>query len=195
MVATILEAAERVLLREGARRFTTTRVAEQAGVSVGSMYQYFPNKQALLFRLQTEEWRETAEVIEEILADEATSPLLRLRRAVRTFFASERYEAELRRALRLADASYHDMPEARAQNNRAKSVWDDFLAEALPDHSKQERARVTDLMIATLAALAKFATEERPTKAGFDALAKDAGDMLSAYLESLAGGAPRGAPG
>ena len=44
LVATILEAAIRVLAREGAQRFTTARVAETAGVSVGSLYQYFPNK-------------------------------------------------------------------------------------------------------------------------------------------------------
>ena len=52
LVAAILEAAVQVLASEGAQRFTTTRVAEKAGVSVGSLYQYFPNKAAILFRLQ-----------------------------------------------------------------------------------------------------------------------------------------------
>jgi AcrR family transcriptional regulator len=46
-VEAILEAAARVLEREGVRRLTTGRVAEVAGVSVGSLYQYFPNKQAI----------------------------------------------------------------------------------------------------------------------------------------------------
>ncbi|MEZ0206550.1 helix-turn-helix domain-containing protein, partial [Ideonella sp.] len=50
LVAAILEAALQVLAKEGARRFTTTRVAERAGVSIGSVYQYFPNKAAILFR-------------------------------------------------------------------------------------------------------------------------------------------------
>jgi len=45
------------LAKEGAQRFTTARVAERAGVSVGSVYQYFPNNAAILFRLQTDEWR------------------------------------------------------------------------------------------------------------------------------------------
>jgi AcrR family transcriptional regulator len=44
----IREATIQVLLAEGERRLTTTRVAERAGVSVGTMYQYFPHKQALL---------------------------------------------------------------------------------------------------------------------------------------------------
>lgn len=38
-----------VLLAEGVSRLTTTRVSERAGVSVGTMYQYYPHKQALLF--------------------------------------------------------------------------------------------------------------------------------------------------
>lgn len=48
LVDAILEAAIRVLLRDGYARLTTTSVVEVAGVSVGSLYQYFPNKQAIL---------------------------------------------------------------------------------------------------------------------------------------------------
>ncbi len=65
LVEAILEAAVRVLAREGARRFTTVRVAEEAGVSVGSLYQYFPNKEALLFRLQADEWKETGGILRD----------------------------------------------------------------------------------------------------------------------------------
>src|ERR1019366_3903488 len=45
----ISEATIQVLLSHGADRLTTTRVAERAGVSVGTLYQYYPNKQSLLF--------------------------------------------------------------------------------------------------------------------------------------------------
>ncbi len=48
-VDAIFLATIQVLLTEGAHRLTTTRVAERAGVSVGTMYQYFPHKQALLY--------------------------------------------------------------------------------------------------------------------------------------------------
>jgi AcrR family transcriptional regulator len=47
-VEAILEATIQVLLHEGKERLTTTRVASRAGVSVGTLYQYFPNKSALL---------------------------------------------------------------------------------------------------------------------------------------------------
>jgi len=43
-VEAIFEATIQVLLREGADRLTTTRVAARAGVSVGTLYQYYPNK-------------------------------------------------------------------------------------------------------------------------------------------------------
>src|ERR1022692_1621649 len=48
-VEAISEATIQVLLSHGAERLTTTRVAERAGVSVGTLYQYYPNKQSLLF--------------------------------------------------------------------------------------------------------------------------------------------------
>lgn len=47
-VQAINEATIQVLLNDGAESLTTTRVAERAGVSVGTLYQYYPNKQALL---------------------------------------------------------------------------------------------------------------------------------------------------
>lgn len=48
-IEAIYTATIQVLLAEGVGRLTTTRVAERAGVSVGTMYQYYPHKQALLF--------------------------------------------------------------------------------------------------------------------------------------------------
>jgi AcrR family transcriptional regulator len=47
-VDAIREAAIQVLLHQGAGNLTTTRVAERAGVSVGTLYQYYPNKESLL---------------------------------------------------------------------------------------------------------------------------------------------------
>jgi AcrR family transcriptional regulator len=51
MVDAILEAAARVLSEEGYGGASTNRIAEVAGVSVGSLYQYFPNKDALIIAL------------------------------------------------------------------------------------------------------------------------------------------------
>lgn len=50
-IEAIYTATIQVLLADGVARLTTTRVAERAGVSVGTMYQYYPHKQALLFAI------------------------------------------------------------------------------------------------------------------------------------------------
>jgi len=94
-VAAIVKAAILILEREGAHRFTTIRVAEAADVSVGSLYQYLPNKRAILNRLQLDEWEKTAEMVDTILAEQALPPRHRLRRLMRAFFRSEREEAPL----------------------------------------------------------------------------------------------------
>jgi AcrR family transcriptional regulator len=61
-VGVILEAAARVLEEQGFDGYTTNAVAERAGVSIGSLYQYFPNKDAMTVALID---RETAELIGE----------------------------------------------------------------------------------------------------------------------------------
>ena len=50
-VAAILEAATHVFSEKGLKKATTNEIAERAGVSIGSLYQYFPNKQALITEL------------------------------------------------------------------------------------------------------------------------------------------------
>lgn len=52
MVDTILDAMSRVLVERGYAKTNTNLVAESAGISVGSLYQYFPNKDALIFALR-----------------------------------------------------------------------------------------------------------------------------------------------
>lgn len=64
-VDAIFEATIQVLLAEGVYRLTTTRVAQRAGVSVGTMYQYFPHKQALLYALNERYLDRLADRVEE----------------------------------------------------------------------------------------------------------------------------------
>jgi AcrR family transcriptional regulator len=64
-VAAIFEATFQVLLSDGIGRLTTTRVAERAGVSVGTMYQYFPHKQALLYAVLDQYLDDVVMAVEE----------------------------------------------------------------------------------------------------------------------------------
>src|SRR3954469_21497877 len=64
-VDTIFEATIQVLLAHGFDKASTIRIAERAGVSVGTLYQYFPNKRALLAALVH---RHVSDVVTETIA-------------------------------------------------------------------------------------------------------------------------------
>jgi AcrR family transcriptional regulator len=65
----LLDAAARVFARHGYAAGTTNRIAEEAGHSIGSLYQYFPNKDAILVELSTAHARSGIAEIERLLAD------------------------------------------------------------------------------------------------------------------------------
>lgn len=189
LVEDILEGAARVLARQGARLFTTVRVAEEAGVSIGSLYQYFPSKEALLFRLQTDEWSETWGVLDEILSDRELGPLERLRKAVLVFFRSEQQEAALRVALDDVGALFRDAPEAAAFLVVVKARMLAFFEEALPDVPAAPRAFAAELVLTSMTALAEKVTAQGLPRARVEAWATSSADMYCAYIESLALGA------
>ncbi|MGV1757265.1 TetR family transcriptional regulator [Rhizobium sp. A22-96] len=185
LVAAILQAAAQVLAKEGAQRFTTARVAEKAGVSVGSVYQYFPNKAAILFRLQSDEWRQTTDLLRDILEDHGRPPLERLRALVHSFIRSECDEAAMRVALSDAAPLYRDAPEAHEAKASGDVTVLRFMQEALPDVSGETRALAADLITTTLATVGKQFSETPRTQAEIDAYADAMADMFCAYLESL----------
>src|ERR1017187_10195022 len=74
-VGAISEATIQVLLSHGADRLTTTRVAERAGVSVGTLYQYYPNKQSLLFPALEAHLDKVSEVVESAWEEARHKPL------------------------------------------------------------------------------------------------------------------------
>jgi AcrR family transcriptional regulator len=185
LVAAILEAAVQVLAREGASRFTTARVAEKAGVSVGSVYQYFPNKAAILFRLQTDEWRQTTDLLRAILQDGERPPLERLRALVHAFVLSECEEAEMRVALNDAAPLYRDAPEAQEAKAAGADIVLVFLREAAPRISESARLLAGDLIKTTLAEVGKSFSETPRTPKEIEAYADAMADMFCAYLEDL----------
>tara|TARA_A100001234_G_scaffold27402_1_gene21408 strand:- start:1195 stop:1791 length:597 start_codon:yes stop_codon:yes gene_type:complete len=89
MVENILEASIRVLQKFPYEKFTTNRVAEAAGISVGSLYQYYPNKRALLMELEIRAVNEMIENVEQLLFDTSRPSEERLYRAIEYFFVTE----------------------------------------------------------------------------------------------------------
>ena len=185
LVATILQAAVQVLAKEGAQRFTTARVADKAGVSIGSLYQYFPNKAAILFRLQSDEWRQTSELLRGILQDVRRPPLQRLRTLVHAFLRSECDEAAVRVALDDAAPLYRDAPEAKQARMSGERTIKVFMLEVLPKASGATRALAGSLITTTLSTVGKQFSETSRTPAEIETHADAMADMFCAYLRSL----------
>ncbi|MDH0747621.1 TetR family transcriptional regulator [Pseudomonas sp. GD03842] len=185
-IGVILEAATQVLAKEGARRFTTARVAEKAGVSIGSLYQYFPNKAAILFRLQSDEWQQTFDMLNSLLGDTSVPPLQRLRQFVHAFIRSECEEADMRTALDDAAPLYRHAPEARAIKEQGEAAIRSFIRETLPDTDDAVRIRAADLLTGTFTTVGKAFSQTPRTPTEVEAYSDAMADMFCAYLERLA---------
>jgi AcrR family transcriptional regulator len=99
-VDALIEATARILVREGFDKASTNRIAEMAGVSVGSLYQYFPSKEALVVAVIDRHHLQIRQAIRGALADLATLPL---EQAVRMLVAAgikgHRVDPKLHRVL------------------------------------------------------------------------------------------------
>jgi len=85
-VDAILEATIQVLLSVGKERLTTTRVAMRAGVSIGTLYQYFPNKSALLQAALKRHMDGVTEAVERVCKEQKGNTLQHMATALITAF-------------------------------------------------------------------------------------------------------------
>src|ERR1700745_3687298 len=81
-VEAISEATIQVLLTHGAGRLTTTRVAERAGVSVGPLYQYNPNKRSLLLAVFEDHLKKVSRAVEVACENACHKPMSEMIRLV-----------------------------------------------------------------------------------------------------------------
>ena len=103
----VLEATLQVLLAEGARRITTTRVAAPAGVSVGTLYQSFPHEQALLYAVLRHHLEAVASAIETACAGLRGQPVTRIADSlVGAYVDAKARRPEAARALYLVSAEF-----------------------------------------------------------------------------------------
>jgi AcrR family transcriptional regulator len=152
---------------------------------VGSLYQYFPNKAAILFRLQSDEWRRTSALLRAILEDGTVPPVERLRTLVHAFIRSECEEAQVRTALSDAAPLYRDAPEAAEARAAGAWIFRAFLQEALPHTPEDRRSLAGELIETTLGAVGSSFSQTPREPAEIEAYASALADMLCAYLERL----------
>ena len=99
-VEAILKATIQVLTSVGKERLTTTRVALRAGVSIGTLYQYFPNKSALLQAALNRHLNEVAEAVERVCQEQkASTPQHMATALINTFLDAKMKDAKASAAL------------------------------------------------------------------------------------------------
>lgn len=99
-VAALHTATIQVLTQEGLARCNTTRVAERAGMSVGSVYQYYPNRDALLATVLAHHLERVAIAVEEVCVACQGQPVdVMAARLVKEFLAAKLHDTEESKAL------------------------------------------------------------------------------------------------
>ena len=118
MFDSILEASTRVLEEVSFKKFTTNKVAEAAGISIGSLYQYFPNKQSIFIELERIAIDEMAANIESLFFEDNLTSQEQLFKVIEYFL--------------ITDSALYDNPftidtEYSVQKNKIKKSLDSFL--------------------------------------------------------------------
>jgi AcrR family transcriptional regulator len=99
-VSALVEATARVLVREGFDKASTNRIAEVAGVSVGSLYQYFPSKEALVVAVIDRHNQEIMQVVRGELAEAMSLPVEKaVRKMIAVAVKAHRVNPRLHRVL------------------------------------------------------------------------------------------------
>ena len=142
-VDAILEATARILVREGFDKASTNRIAEVAGVSVGSLYQYFPSKEALVAALIDRHNRQVMQAIQGELAEALKLSIEdAVRRLVSIAVEAHRIDPKLHRALTEQIPRVGRLEHAEFFNRQYYALFENYLK------SRRGELSVTDLGLA-----------------------------------------------
>jgi AcrR family transcriptional regulator len=162
-VQAIHEAAIQVLLSQAAERFTTTRVADRAGVSVGTLYQYYPNKQSLLFSVLEDHLNRVATKIEAACEAARHKPVTEMmREMVEAFVDAKMERADISVALYRVSAEVGGTALAKRIGQRSRKAIETMLLTA-PDAKSQPEKLAIDVMFAAIAGVMRSLLEDNPS--------------------------------
>ena len=184
-VDAILTAAAKVLHAEGVEGATTNRIAELAGVSIGSLYQYFPSKDALVAALidaANQKWRETFEAKVVMLWKEDLA--VAARALVGELFRGYQENIRLHQILQAHLPLVGRMEDVR----RLREDIGAMVRAALESRREELVPKNLDLavfiMVRTVDALADTTLHERPHLLANEELVDEVTDMVLCYLTS-----------
>jgi AcrR family transcriptional regulator len=162
-VAALLKATAHILVKEGYESASTNKIADAAGVSIGSLYQYFPSKEALVAAVVDRHAREMMQLLRDALAKVMQQPIeVGTRELVKVMIDAHRVDPKLHRAL------VEQVPRVgRLENISALDREAYALVRAyLEAHRHELRAADLDLAsfvcVATVEALTHAAVVNRP---------------------------------
>ncbi|MGA9472210.1 MAG: TetR/AcrR family transcriptional regulator [Terriglobales bacterium] len=162
-VEAISEAAIQVLLRHGAERLTTTRVADRAGVSVGTLYQYYPNKQSLLFAVLEHHLNNVAARVEAACESACHKPLAEMiREMVEAFVDAKMERADISVALYRVSADVGGPALIKRISQRLRKAVEAMLQTA-PDTKLPLDKFAIEIMLAAMAGAMRSLLENGPT--------------------------------
>jgi len=130
----ILQGAIKVIRRDGLSKLSTNKVAEESGVSIGSLYQYFPSKQAIVAALIDQVFEVEYERIKNAFA--AISPKMGARQVIKNIFAfyykAEVSDLDFRRALIESVSIVEKAPEALRFHRSVGELFISFVTSNYP---------------------------------------------------------------
>jgi AcrR family transcriptional regulator len=142
-VDALIEATARILVRDGFDRASTNRIALEAGVSVGSLYQYYPGKEALVAAVAERHAEDLMAVVRKALAEVADQPLEAATRAlVAAAIEAHRVDPRLHRVLAEQTPRTGALANVEAFNSDTYSLFRTYL------EGRRDQLRVVDLELA-----------------------------------------------
>jgi AcrR family transcriptional regulator len=158
-VEAISEATIQVLLSHGTDRLTTTRVAERAGVSVGTLYQYYPNKQSLLFAVLEDHLDKVSVAMEAACERAHGKPLAEMVREVVEAFVDVKMErTDISTALYRSAAEVGGPALAKRMGQKSRKALEAMLRTA-PDAVLRQEKFAIQMMFSAMAGTTRSVLE------------------------------------
>ena len=185
-VDAILEATIQVLLSVGKERLTTTRVALRAGVSVGTLYQYFPNKGALLQAALKRHLDEVTAAVEQVCREQKGSTLQNMATALITaFLAAKMRDAKTSVALYSVSSDVDGATIVQQVGARSNKAIVAMLASASEPLSEAKDPQVVASMLqAAMVGVSRRLLESNAPEKQFDTVRQELIFFVTAYLKA-----------
>jgi AcrR family transcriptional regulator len=185
-VEAISEATIQVLLTHGAERLTTTRVADRAGVSVGTLYQYYPNKQSLLYAVFEDHMDKVSRAVETACADACYKPMSEMiRRVVEAFVDIKMQRADISVALYKVAPEVGGHALVKQTGQRLRKAIEAMLL-TVPDLEPAPDRFAIEMMLSAMSGAMRSALEAGASQAMFRKVREHLVLLCQSYMAAAA---------